>query len=68
MSEPARDDLAWFDDCLRAPAPPLSAAGNARRSAMRGLLTHRVVRRRRTRRAIQAGLAMAIVGCIVWVW
>ena len=68
MSEPDRDDLAWFDDCLRAPTPPLSAAGDARRSAMRNLLTHRVVRRRRRRRAIQAGLALAIVGSLAWAW
>lgn len=68
MSEPARDDLAWFDDCLRAPTPPLSAVGDARRSAMRGLLTQRVVRRRRVRRAIQAGLAMALAGGLAWAW
>lgn len=68
MSEPDRDDLTWFDDCLRAPTAPLSAAGNARRSALRGLLTHRVVRRRRVRRAMQAGLALAIAGGLAWAW
>lgn len=68
MSEPDRDDLASFDDCLRAPTPPLSAVGNARRSAMRSLLTQRVVRRRRVRRAIQAGLALALTGGLAWAW
>lgn len=68
MSEPDRADLAWFDECMRAPAPPLSAAGDARRSAMRGVLTRRVVRRRRVRRALQAGLALAFAGGLAWAW